>query len=112
MRADGLGGAAGRDRRVRDVEGDLGGPAQQPGAGVAGVDDTLGTDDGLGMGMPVAAVEFAGGIEDGDGAAFVAVASLVVAVVRAERRRGGGDPGDLLVQGRLVALDLNDQVDA
>ena len=60
------------------------------------------------MGMPVGVGQFAGGIEDGD----VAVATLVVAVGRAGRRRGDGDPLDLLVQRRLVVLDLNDQGDA
>jgi hypothetical protein len=63
------------------------------------------------VGFPVGIVEFAGWIEDGDGAAFVAVAPLVAAVARAERRRGGGDLRDNLVQGRLVALDLDNQAD-
>jgi hypothetical protein len=33
-------------------------------------------------------------------------------MVRAERRRHGGEVDDILVQGWLVALDLNDQADA
>lgn len=111
MRADGLGGAGGGDRRVRDVKGGLGGMAQQPGPGVAGEDIALDTDDGGDVGMPVGVGQFAGGIEDGDGAAFVAVTALVAAVGRPDRLRGGGDFLDLLVQGRLVVLDLNDQGD-
>jgi hypothetical protein len=111
MRADGLGGAGGGDRRVRDVQGGLGGMAQQPGPGVAGEDIALDPDDSGDVGMPVGVGQFAGGIEDGDGAAFVAVAALVAAVGRPDRLRGGGDFLDLLVQGRLVVLDLNDQGD-
>jgi hypothetical protein len=79
------GGAEGRDRRVGEVEGGLAGTAQQPGPGIAGVDDALDTDDGLGVGLPVVIIEFAGGIEAADGAAFVAVAPFVMAVVRTER---------------------------
>ena len=77
----------------------------------AGEDIALDTDDGGDVGMPVAVGEFVGGIEDGDGAAFVAVAAVVVAMGGAERGRGGGDFLDLLVQGRLVVLDLDDQGD-
>ena len=41
VRADGLGGAGGGERGVRDVEGGLGCVAQQSGCGVAGVDGAL-----------------------------------------------------------------------
>jgi hypothetical protein len=51
------------------------------------------------------------GIEDGDGAAFVAVATGIVALGTPERGCGGGDFLDLSVQGRLVVLDLDDQGD-
>jgi len=89
VRADSLGGAGGGDRRVRDVEGRLGGVAQQPGLGVAGVDIALDPDDGGDMRVPVGVGQTVGGIEDGDGAAFVAVAAFVVGVGRPERRRDG-----------------------
>jgi hypothetical protein len=85
--------------------------AQQPGAGVAGEDIALDADDGGEVGMPIGIGQFVAGIEDGDGAAFVAVAALAVAVGGAERRGGGGDLRDLLVQGWLVILDLDDQGD-
>jgi len=49
-----------------------------------------------------------GGVEDGDGAAFVTVAALVAAVGSAQRRRGRGDLLEALVQGRLIGLDLDD----
>jgi len=85
--------------------------AQQPGLGVAGVDVALDPDDGGDMGMPVGVGQPVRGIEDGDGAAFVAVAALVVGVGRPERRRDGRDFLDLLAQGRLVVLDADDQGD-
>ena len=62
--------------------------------------------------MPVGIGEFAGGVEDGDDTAFVAVASAVVTVCGPERRPGGGDLLDPLVQGRLIVLELDDQGDA
>jgi hypothetical protein len=63
------------------------------------------------VGMPIGVGQTVGGIEDGDGAAFVTVAALVVAAGRPERRRGGRDLLDLLVQGRLVVFDADDQGD-
>ena len=101
MRADGLGGAGGGERRVRDVEGGLGGVVQQPGLAAAGEDLALDADDGGDVRMPVGAGEFVGGVEDGDGAALVAVASLlwlwaapIGAVVAAiSRSAGAGSAG-------------------
>jgi hypothetical protein len=104
-------GAGGGDRRVGDVERGLGGVAQEPGLGVAGVDGALDPDDGGGVAMPVGVGQLVGGVGDGDGAAFVAAAALVVAVGRAERRRGRGDLPALLAQARLVVLDLDDPGD-
>jgi hypothetical protein len=54
--------------------------AQQPGLAVAAVDAALDPNDGGNMGVPVSSGQFAGGIKDGDGTAFVTVAALVVAV--------------------------------
>ena len=76
-----------------------------------GCDDPLDTEDGLDMIFPICVVQFSGGIEGGDGAAFVATAPLVVAVAGAERFGDGGDLGDRLEKGRLVALYLNNQGD-
>ncbi len=109
VRPDCLGGAGRGHRRVCDVEGGLGGMAQQPGPGVAGVDVALDPDDGGDMRVPVGVGQRVGGIEHGDGAAFIAVAALVMAAGGPERRRGGRDFLDLLVQGRLVVLDADDQ---
>jgi hypothetical protein len=44
-------------------------------------------------------------------AAFVLVAALVMAVGLLDQRRGRRDRLDLLAQGRLVVLDLDDQGD-
>jgi len=85
--------------------------AQQSGLGVAGIDAALDLDDGGHVRVPVGVGQLVGGIEDGDGAAFVAVAALVVAEGRPERCRGGRDFLDFLVQGRLVVFDPDDQGD-
>ena len=64
------------------------------------------------MFVPVGSGKLVGGIEDRDGAGFVAVTAGIVEMSRAERGCGGGDCLDLLAQGRLIVLDLNDQGDA
>jgi len=89
VRTDGLGSAGRGDRLVRNVERRFGRVAQQPGLGVAGVDIALDLDDGGDMRVPVGVGQLVGRIKDGDGAAFVAVAALVVAMDRPERRCGG-----------------------
>lgn len=86
--------------------------AAQAGCGAAGKNITLDADDGGGVGVPIGAVQLTGGIEDGDDAAFVPVAAAVVGVDRGERRCGRRDVLDLLVQGRLVVFDLDDQSNA
>ena len=53
MRADGLGGAGGGERPVRDVERGFGGMSEQPGAGIASEDIALDADDGGDVGVPV-----------------------------------------------------------
>ena len=112
QRADSLGGAGGGDGCVCDVEGYLRGVAQHPGLGVAGVDAALDLDDGGDVRLPTSLGQPAGGMEDSDGAAFVAIAAFVVAAGGPERCCSGRDQLALLVRGRLVAFDLNDQGDA
>ncbi len=85
---------------------------QQAGFGVAGEDVALDPDDGADMTLPVGAGEPAGGFEGGDAAAFVTIAADVVAVGGGERRRGRAEVLDMLEQGWLVVLDLDDQGDA
>src|SRR5271165_5804601 len=61
--------------------------------------------------MPVVTGELIAGIEDRDGAALVTAAPDVMAMGGAEWRGSGGDFVDLLVQGRLVVLHLDNQGD-
>ena len=84
---------------------------QQTGLTVAGVDIALDADDGSDVGMPIGAGELVGGIEDGDEARLVAITAPVVAAGGTERSGGRADLLSLLVQGRLVVLDLDDQGD-
>ena len=109
--ADGVGGAGSVERRVGDIEGGLAGMAQQPGLAVAGKHLALDADDGGDVSVPVGSGKPVGGIEHRDGAAFVAVATGIVAMGTPERGCGGGDCLDVSVQGRLVVLDLDDQGD-
>jgi hypothetical protein len=83
--------------------------AQQPGLAVAGVDLALDADDGGDIGTPIGVRELVGRIEDGDGAAFVAVTTDVATKFGSERRRCLADRGNLLEQGGLVVLNLDDQ---
>jgi len=69
--------------------------AQQPGFGVAGVDVAFNPDDGRHVRMPVGIGQLVSGIEDGDGATFVAVAALVVAVGVASKGSGDAIAGKL-----------------
>ena len=62
--------------------------------------------------VPFRLAEFTGGLEAGDGAAFVTTAPLVLAMASIYRLGCGGDLGDGPKQARLVAFDLNDQGDA
>jgi hypothetical protein len=80
MRAHHLSGAGGGERGIRDVEGGLGGEAQQAGPGIAGEDIALDLDDSGDMGVPVGVGQFVDGIEDADGAGFVTVAPRVAAL--------------------------------
>src|SRR4051795_13031571 len=82
---------------------------QQTGLAAPGEHLTFDADDCGDVRMPVAADELVGRVEDTDGAALVAVASGVMAMSGGDRGRGGGDLLDLLVEGRLVVLDLDDQ---
>lgn len=71
--------------------------AQQPGPGTAAEGLALDPDDGGDVRMPICIGQPVSGIEDGDGAAFVAVAARVAAVCGPERRRGGRNLLDPLV---------------
>jgi hypothetical protein len=84
---------------------------EQTGGDSAGVDLTLDTDDGGDVVLPGGVDQPVSGIEDRNGAAFIAITALVVAADGAEWRGGGGDDLAVLEQGGLVVLDLDDQRD-
>ncbi len=111
MAADGIGGSLGGERDIGGVERGLAGTAEQASGGIAGVDLTLDTDDGGDMVLPAGVGQPVAGVEDGDGAALVAIAALVAAADSAEWRGGGSDGLAVLEQGGLVVLDLDDQRD-
>ncbi len=96
---------------VADIIGGLGAAAEQPGLGTPRVDDTLDAQDGADMILPVSVGEFVGRIEDRHGAAFEAAAAIVTGSTATDWFCRIGDLGDGLQQGRLVALDLDDQTD-
>ena len=113
MGADGRGGGGGGEGGVGDVEGGFGGVVEQAGGGAAGEDAAFDLDDGGDVRLPVWIGQFAGGMKDGDGAAFIAIAPFAVLAVGAIVRRGcGGDALGGLAQGRLVVLELDDQAEA
>jgi hypothetical protein len=94
---------------VRDVERGLGGPVPQATRHDAGEHFAFDANDRGDVRMPFCAGEFFGRIEDGDGAPFVAIAALGTTADRIDRGRCRGDFLDLLVQRRLIVLDLDDQ---
>ncbi len=61
------------------------------------------------MRTPLGVGQLADRIEDAGGARLITVAAFVVALCRPQRRRGLRDRLDLLMEGRLVVLDLDDQ---
>ena len=61
------------------------------------------------MGFPIAVGEGVEGIEDRDGSAFVAGARVIGALDAVELSGAGGDGVELLQQGGLIVLDLDDQ---
>ena len=61
--------------------------------------------------LPVGVGEFAGRIEDRHGAVFEAAATVADGFAGTEGFCRIGNLNDRLQQGRLVALDLNDQRD-
>ena len=63
------------------------------------------------MVLPSSVGEAVGWIEDGDGAALVAIASPIAAGRDGEWRGASGDGLAVLEKGALVVLDLDDQRD-
>jgi hypothetical protein len=109
--ANGVGCNCSGERCVRDVKGGLGGPVPQSARNDAGEHFALDANDRGDVRMPFGRDEFFGRIEDRDGAPFVAVAALGATADRIDRGRRGSDFLALLVQCRLIVLDLDDQRD-
>ncbi len=111
MLADSAGGSFGRDGTIGKVERRLlrGGP--QAGGGIAFEDRAFDLDDGLYIRIPGGAGEGLSGVEDARDAGLVAVALVLIHRSMAGERLGG--PAmicGLLQEGRLVLLDLNNQM--
>lgn len=111
MVADGAGGAGGGDGAAGEVAGSLGRAAPAAGAGAAGEDVALDANDGGDEGGPFGVGEGVGGVEDGDAAILLPVAPTITAADVGERRGGGAEVLRLLMQSRLVVLELDDQVE-
>ena len=74
-------------------------------------DRALDPDDGGHMRLPFRSGDRRLGFEHGDGAGFVAVTPVLVDAPFARQRLGSGADGfDLAVEGRLIVLDLNNQM--
>jgi hypothetical protein len=108
---DGDGSAVRGDGGVGEIEGGLGGAPPEAGAGAAGEDVALDADDGAEEVGPFGVGEGLGGVEDADAALLLAVAPAIAAADVGERRGGGAEVLRLLMQGRLVVLELDDQVE-
>ena len=75
------------------------------------VDRTLDPDDGGHMRLPFGFSDGGLGFEHGDGSGFVAVAPVLVDAPFARQRLGRRADGfDLAIEGRLIVLDLNNQM--
>ena len=79
--------------------------------GVPHEDVALDADDGAEEVGPFDVGEGVGGVEDADAALLLAVAPAIAAADVGERRGGGAEVLRLLMQSRLVVLELDDQVE-
>ncbi len=109
MAANGIGCVHSGGRCVRDIERGLGGPVPQATRHDAGEHFAFDANDRRDVRMPFCVGEFFGRIEDGDDAPFVAIAALGTTADRFDRGRCRCDFLYLLVQRRLIVLDLDDQ---
>jgi hypothetical protein len=81
------------------------------GGGQEVVNRTLDPDDGGHMWLPFRFSDGGPGLEHGDGSDFVAVTPVLVDAPLARQRHGDGtDSLDLAIEGRLIVLDLDNQM--
>jgi len=113
MLADGGGGGFGVEGAAGQIERGFatGFPASCSGLEV--VNRAFDPDDGGPMRLPFRFGDGGLGFEHGDGADFVAVTPVLVDASFARQRLGGRADGlDLAIEGRLIVLDLDDQMGA
>ena len=99
-----------RQHHGRGVEGGF--LASRPGPGRGGADQGAATDahEGRDEGGPFGAAQRAGWVEDLDETVFLPVAGAVTAVVAREGLCCCGEAFEVMLQVRLVFLDLDDEV--
>src|SRR5271166_5698155 len=90
------------------IESGLGRAVPQPGCGAAGKDPALELNHRLDVRTPLGIGQLVGRVEDGGDARLIAIAAFIVAFVASQGGRGLRNRLDLLKQGRLVVLDLDD----
>ena len=113
MRADGGSGDFGCKGAAGQVE--RGFEAARPAScgGLEVLDGSLDPDDGGDIRLPFRFSDDGLGFEHGDGSGFVAVTPILVDAPFARQRLGRRADGfDLAVEGRLIVLELNNQMGA
>lgn len=86
--------------------------ASRPGSGRGRADQGAAANahEGCDEGSPFGVAQRVGWVEDLDVTVFLPVAGAVAAMVAREGLRRCGEGFEVMLQGRLVLLDLNDQV--
>jgi len=111
MLADGDCRGFGVERAVGQIKRGFEAGLPTPRGGLEVEDRALDPDDGRHMWLPFRSGDRRLGFEHGDGAGFVAVTPVLVDASFARQRLGGRADGfDLAVEGRLIVLDLNNQM--
>jgi hypothetical protein len=110
MLTNGIRGHLCGDRAVGQIECCLVRGLPQPVRRLEGVDRTLDRDDGSHVGLPFGPLD-GSSIEHRNGSRFMAIARLVIERLNRRKRPLGMASGlDPLPQGRLVVLELRDQM--
>ena len=110
MGSDGAGRGPGVDRAIGEIDRGFAGLLPQAGGGLVGADGALDPDDGGDMGRPFGVFDGGFGVEHGNRARFVAIASFRVDGPHARQRLAGAGGFGFVTEGRLIVLELNDQM--